>query len=46
MWTVWQKIVEPEFEAREGRNIVLLDFLHVEISSCCLQVKSKWRRNN
>ena len=46
MWTVSKKIVERGFEARGGRNIVLLDFVHVEICSCCLQVKWKWRRDN
>ena len=35
------KIVERGFEAREGRNVVVLDFVHVGFCSCCLQVKSK-----
>ena len=46
MRTACHKILERGFEAREGRKVVVLDFLHVGFPSCCLQVKSKWWKKN
>lgn len=44
MWTACRKIEERGLKVRAGRNVVLLDFVYVGFRSCCLQVKSKWRR--
>ena len=46
VWTACQKIAECGFEAKEGKDVDLLDFVHVWFCSCFLQVKSKWRRKN
>ena len=41
MWTACHKVVEHGFEAREGRNVVVLDFVPVGFRSCCLQVNEE-----
>ena len=44
MWTACHKTVQRGFEAREGRNVIILDLVYEGFHSCGLQVKSKWRR--
>ena len=46
MWTARHKIVERGFKAKEGRNVIILDFVYEGFHSRGLQVKSKWRRKD